>query len=56
MKIKFNSDYDLPLKNTLDLHGIEVVRSVFNDTSIYYPQVLLDEYGIIVLSVITGTF
>ena len=43
MKIKFISDYNLPLKKILQLHDILIVdRSVFNDGSKYYPQVILD--------------
>ena len=33
MKFKFNSDDDLPLKKTLDLSNIIVVRSVFPEWS-----------------------
>ena len=33
MKFKFNSDDDLPLKKTLDLSNIIVVRSVFAEGS-----------------------
>ena len=33
MKFKFNSDDDLPLKKTLDLSNIIVVRSVFPEGS-----------------------
>ena len=33
MKFKFNSDDDLPLKKTLDLCNIIVVRSVFHEGS-----------------------
>ena len=33
MKFKFNSDDDLPLKKTLDLSNIIVVRSVFPEES-----------------------
>ena len=36
MKIKFNSDDDLPLN--------KVVRSVLQEDNKYYPQVFLDEY------------
>ena len=30
MKIKFNSDDDLPLKKTLELYNIVVVKSIFS--------------------------
>ena len=44
MKIKFNSDDDLPLKKTLELYNmIIIVRSVFHEGNKYYPQVFLDE-------------
>ena len=48
MKIKFNSDDDLPLNKILKLHMLTIiVRSVFEDGK-YYPQVFLDEclYGV----------
>ena len=39
IKIKINSDDDLPLKKTLELHNmIIVVRSVFHEDSKYYQQ------------------
>ena len=44
MKIKFNSNDDLPSDKTLGLHAVIIVsRFVFNDGSKYYPQALLDE-------------
>ena len=44
MKIKFNSDDDLPRKKTLELRNkLIVVGSVFNEDNNYYPQVFLDE-------------
>ena len=45
MKIKFNSDDDLPLNKILKLHNLTtIVRSVFDKVDIYYPQVFLDEH------------
>ena len=45
MKIKFDSDDDLPINKTLKLHNmIIVVRSVFEDKGKFYPQIYLDEY------------
>ena len=42
MKIKFNSDDNLPLNKTSKLRNLTVVvRSVFEEG---YPQILLDEY------------
>ena len=44
MKIKFNSDDDLPLNKKLKLHNITVIlRSVFEEDGKYYLQVSLDE-------------
>ena len=49
MKIKFDSDDDLPLNKTTDIHNLTiVVRAVFHETNKYYPQFFLDEclYGL----------
>ena len=44
MKIKFNSDDDLPLNKALKLHMLTIIfRSVFEGDGKYYPQVFLDE-------------
>ena len=44
MKIKFNSDDDLSLKEALELYNMEIVlRSVFHEGNKYYPQVVLDK-------------
>ena len=44
MKIKFNSDNNLPLRKKLELGNIIiVVRSVFHYSNIYYSQIFLDE-------------
>ena len=44
MKIKFNSDDELPLKNTVKIPSkIRVVRVVFYENNKYYPQVFSDE-------------
>ena len=44
MKIKFNSDDDLPLNKILKLHMLSIiVRSVFEEDDKYYPQMFLDE-------------
>ena len=41
MKIKFNSDDDLPLNKTLRLHNFTLIaRSVFEEDGKYYPQVI----------------
>ena len=45
MKIKFNSDVNLPLNKMLKLHMLTIiVRSVLEEDGKYYPQVFLDEY------------
>ena len=44
MKIKFNSDDNLPLNKMLKLHNLTIiVRAVFEEDGKYYPQVFLDE-------------
>ena len=44
MNIKFNSDDELPLNNTIEIHSmIIVVRAVIRENKKYYWQVLLDE-------------
>ena len=44
MKIKFNSDHDLPLNKILKLHMLTIiVRSVFEEDGKYYPQIFLDQ-------------
>ena len=45
MKIRFESDDNLPLNNILKLHILTaIVRSVFEEDDKYYPQVFLNEY------------
>ena len=44
MKIKFNSDDNLPLNKILNLRMLTIIaRSVFEEDGKYYPQVFLDE-------------
>ena len=44
MKIKFNSDYDLPLNKQLKFYNMIItMRSVFEEDSKLYPQVFLDD-------------
>ena len=44
MKIRCASDDNFPLNKALKLYNLTViVRSVFQEDSEYYPQVLLDE-------------
>ena len=44
MKIKFNSDDELPLNKTIKIPSIIIlVTAVFNENNKYYSQVFLDE-------------
>ena len=44
MKIKFETDYNLPLNKQLKMHMLTiVVRSVFQEDGKFYPQIYLDE-------------
>ena len=44
MKIKVNSNDDLLLNETLEIHKIKIVlRGVFHEGNKCYPQVFLDE-------------
>ena len=44
MKVKFNSDDNLPLNKILKPHNLTpVVRSVFQEDKKYYPQVFSEE-------------
>ena len=46
MKIKFESDYDLPLGKLLSIPStIIVTRSLFQEGNKYCPQVYLHECG-----------
>ena len=43
MKIKFNSDDNLPLNKKLKLHNLTIiVRAVFEENDKYYPQIFLE--------------
>ena len=47
MKMKFNSDYEVPLNKTIKIPGfIMFVRTIFYENSKYYGQGFLDEYFI----------
>ena len=49
MKIKFNSDDELPVNKTIEIPSMTIVsRAIFLENNKYYPQVFLDEclYGI----------
>ena len=44
MKIKFNSDDELPLNKTIEIARILiVVKAAFHENDIYYLQAFLDE-------------
>ena len=44
MKIKFNSDDDLPLKKPLRFHLMTItIRSVFKEDGKFYPHNFLDD-------------
>ena len=44
MKIKFNSDDDIPLNKVLNFPTIAVIiRNIFEEDGKYYPQSFLDE-------------
>ena len=45
MKIKFNSDNDLPPNKPLKFHAMTIIiKSVFEEDNKLYPQVFLDDY------------
>ena len=44
MKIKFNSDNDLPLNKILKFHVLTIIeRNVFEKDGKHYPQIFLDD-------------
>ena len=44
MKIKFNSDNELPLNKTIEIPSMTiVVGTIFLENNKYYPQGFLDE-------------
>ena len=44
MKIKFNSDDELPLNKLLKFHLMAIIiRCVFNEDGKLYPQLFLDD-------------
>ena len=44
MKIKFDTDNNLPLNKTLKFHNMAIViRSVFEEDGKFYPQIYLEE-------------
>ena len=45
LKIKFNSDDELPLNKTIEMSTVTtVIRVIFLENNKYYPQFFLDEY------------
>ena len=44
MKIRFNSDDDIPLNKVLNFHPLTIViRSIFGNDGKYYPQIYLHD-------------
>ena len=44
MKIKFNSDDELPLNKMIEISSMIIVaKTVFHKNNKYYPQVFLEE-------------
>ena len=43
MKIKLNSDDDVPLKKPLKFAMTIIIRSIFEESGKLYPQVFLDD-------------
>ena len=44
MKIRFNSDDELPLNKTIEIPTMTIViRASFHENNIYYPQDFLDQ-------------
>ena len=44
MKIKFNSDDDLPLNTLLNFRALTfIIRNIFEKEGKYYPQIFLDD-------------
>ena len=44
MKIKFNSDNDVPLNKPLKFHTMtKIIRSIFEEDGKFYPQLLLGD-------------
>ena len=44
MKIKFNSDDDIPLNKVLNFHALRIViRSIFDNEGKYCPKIFLDD-------------
>ena len=43
LKIKFNSDGELPLNKPLKFHAMTIIRSVFEEDGKLYPQHFLDD-------------
>ena len=45
MKIKFNSDDELPLNIAVEIASMTIiVRAIFLENNKYHPQVFLDEF------------
>ena len=45
VRIKANSDYDtLPFEKKIKMYVVILIRSVFEDDDIFFPQVFLEEF------------
>ena len=45
MKVRFNSDDDLPVNRTLQFYNMMIfAKFIFHECCKYYPQILIDEY------------
>ena len=45
VKVKFNSDDDLPLNKMIEIYNVAIVATaIFYENNKYYPQYFLDEY------------
>ena len=43
MKIKFESNDNLPTDNIINMYQVTIIRSVFAQNSKFYPQLFLDD-------------
>ena len=43
MKIKFESNDNLPTDNIINMYQVTIIRSVFDQNSKFYPQLFLDD-------------
>ena len=43
MKIKFESNDNLPIDNIINMHQVTIIRSIFAQNGKFYPQLFLDD-------------